>query len=61
MDRFGGFIDAHPRVLMFMTGALVVLSGAVFARAVQLDLITAQYVRDRLGEAQRAASEALGG
>jgi hypothetical protein len=60
-DFAGGYFADHPRALTFLTGALVVITGALFMRAVELDVRAYDFKAMRLGEMQRAASEALGG
>lgn len=51
----------HPRVLTIATAALVIITSALAMSAVQLDLRACDFRKARLGEIQRAASEALGG
>jgi hypothetical protein len=55
------YFNEHPRALCVVTGAMVVLSIALMLTADELDVRANQFRRMRLGEMQRAASEALGG
>ena len=48
-------------MLTAATAALVIITSALAMSAVQLDLRACDFRRARLGEMQRAASEALGG
>jgi hypothetical protein len=54
-------VQAHPRTLTIATGALVILTCALFMSAMELDVHANDWRRARLGEIQLAASEALGG
>jgi hypothetical protein len=55
------YVYERPLVLTIATGALVVITGALFMQATELDVLACQFRRARLGEIQRAASESLGG
>jgi hypothetical protein len=60
-DSLIEFVHDHPRVLTAVTAAMVVLSIAMQMAATELDVRANDFRRARLGEIQRAASEALGG
>jgi hypothetical protein len=51
----------HPTVLTVVTFALTVVTLSLFYTATDLDIRANNYRRARLGELQKAASEALGG
>ena len=55
------YVHEHPRVLTIATAALVIITSALAMSAVQIDLRANDFRRARVGEIQRAASEALGG
>lgn len=55
------YFHAHPRALCALTAGLVIVSIAAMLTADELDVRANQFRRARLGELQRAASEALGG
>lgn len=55
------YVYDHPRVLTVVTAALVIITSALAMSAVQLDVRACDFRRARLGEMQRAVSEALGG
>lgn len=55
------YINGHPRVVYAVTVPLVAWCGYTLVRAVRLHAFAEQFVAERLGDVQRAASEALGG
>lgn len=57
MAGFEAFALRHPRLIRYVTGALVVWSAAELGAAIRLHV----QARDLVGELQRQASESLGG
>lgn len=55
------YVREHPRVLTAVTAALVIITMALAMSAAQLDARAIDWRKARVGEIQRAASEALGG
>lgn len=55
------YVTEHPLVLTGLTFALCTITLALFQVATELDIRANDFRRARLGEVQRAASEALGG
>jgi hypothetical protein len=60
-DSLIEYLTEHPTVLCAGTFALTVLTCALFETAIRLDVRACDYRKARIGQAQRAASEALGG
>lgn len=60
-DSLIEYMHDHPRVLTVVTGAMVILAIALQISATELDVRAHDFRRARLGDAQRLASEALGG
>ena len=55
------FVHDHPLVLTFATGVLVIVTTALSMSAIALDVRAVDWRRARVGDLQRAASEAHGG
>jgi hypothetical protein len=55
------YVTEHPTALTVVTFALTVVTLSLFYTACDLDIRANDFRRARLGEMQRAASEALGG
>lgn len=60
-DSVIGYVNEHPMVLTAATFVLCSITLALFHVATELDVRANDFRRARLGEVQRAASEALGG
>ena len=61
MDKFREFVRAHPHVMLGAVAMLVAFDVVNLLKAMELFADAKRAVADQLGEAQRAASEALGG
>ena len=60
-DEVYEYFREHPRALCVLSGVLLCVSIGLMLTADELDVRANQFRRARLGEIQRAASEALGG
>jgi hypothetical protein len=55
------YIEQHPRVIYLVTVPLLVFAAYNLEKAYRLQAAAEMFVRQRVSDAARAASEALGG
>lgn len=60
-DSWLEYVAEHPRVLYAITVPLVAWCGYQFGKAIRVHILAELYIAERVGDVQRAASEALGG